>query len=196
MTDSKPSTHSQSPSERRTFLAKASGLTMAGGLLAGYGTFAHVAGRFLYPAREPDTSWLYVAVAREVAPGSSLVFRSPGGAKITIARRSEEEGGEFIALSSICPHLGCQVHWQKEKGQFFCPCHNGVFDAGGKALKGPPADSGQSLSTFPLKEENGLLYIGIREEMADGADGLGTVEEPGGPTGPGHDPVLFERREV
>lgn len=188
---SDPSKHHDT--QRRSFLSKMSSLTMLGGLVAGYGTFVHVAGRFLYPAREPRTSWLFVATVDSISPGTSKVFKTPGGTSVTIARRSEDAGGEFLALSSICPHLGCQVRWEAKNTRFFCPCHNGVFDPEGKPVSGPPADAGQSLAPYRLKIDRGLLYIGLREDVADASDAV--LEDPSGPPGPGHDPVLFERGE-
>ena len=118
------------------------------------------------------------------------MWRSPAGETVTIAHQGEGSAAEdFVALSSVCPHLGCQVHWEAHNERFFCPCHNGVFDPEGNGTAGPPGDSGQSLPRYPLKVEGELLYI----EVAD--DGLaslgGSTEEPGGPPGPGHDPCLY-----
>ncbi len=142
---------------RRGFLASAA---MAGGLAAGYGTFALFAGRFLYPARPAETGWLFVADLSSFKPRDSLVYRTPAGAPVAVARRGSAGGADdFLALSSTCPHLGCQVHWEAQNNRFFCPCHNGVFDPSGKATAGPPADAGQSLLRYPLKVENGLLFI-------------------------------------
>lgn len=194
MTKNDRSESEQGP-ERRGFLARASGVAMATGLLSGYGAFVHVAGRFLYPAKAPGKVWLYVAQVGRVSVGDSFVFRTPRGATVAIARRGEEPtANSFLALSSICPHLGCQVHWQAVKERFFCPCHNGSFDATGKAISGPPAAAGQSLDAYSLDVVDGLLYI---EVPAPGDREVGEVEEPGGPPGPGHDPCLFDRpREV
>ena len=72
--------------------------------------------------------------------------------------RSPSEA-DFIALSSVCPHLGCRVHWQSQESRFFCPCHNGSFDPQGKPTGGPPLAAGQSLPKYPLKVEHGLLFI-------------------------------------
>jgi Rieske Fe-S protein len=65
----------------------------------------------------------------------------------------------FVALSNVCPHLGCLVHWEAQNDRFFCPCHNGVFDPTGKATAGPPAAAGQFLPEYPLKIVDGSLYI-------------------------------------
>jgi nitrite reductase/ring-hydroxylating ferredoxin subunit len=138
---------------------------MAGGLAASYGTFALMAGRFLYPSRPPARVWQFVARVQDLAPGSSLRYRTPAGAEVTITRQgSSGRVEDFIALSSVCPHLGCRVHWEPHNRRFFCPCHNGVFDPAGKATSGPPAEAGQSLPRYPLRVENGLLLIEVQVE--------------------------------
>jgi Rieske Fe-S protein len=149
---------------------------MAGGLAAGYGTFVAMAGRFLYPAGPSAVGWMYVARVDALKPGDSLVYRAPSGATIVVARQSDSgDADDFIALSSVCPHLGCQVNWESQNNRFFCPCHNGVFNPQGTATSGPPAASGQSLARYPLSIEEGLLYIEVPLErvVADGERGSG-----------------------
>jgi Rieske Fe-S protein len=151
--------------DRRELLARAASIAMAGGLVAGYGAAAAMAGRYLYPAKAAEERWLFVATVKKLAPGASLPFRTPLGQTVTIARQTPgETADDFVALSSTCPHLGCQVHWEQANDRFFCPCHNGVFDPAGKATSGPPADAGQDLPQFPLKVEKGLLYIRVAVE--------------------------------
>jgi phenylpropionate dioxygenase-like ring-hydroxylating dioxygenase large terminal subunit len=146
-------------------LSRTSSLAMAGGLAVSYGTAGVIAGRYLYPSKPLEERWLYVSTVRKLAPGSSFPFRTPLGETVTIARQSEGETAEdFVALSSTCPHLGCQVSWEQANDRFFCPCHNGVFDPSGRATSGPPADAGQDLPEFPLKVEKGLLYIRVPVE--------------------------------
>jgi Rieske Fe-S protein len=159
--------------ERRDFLSTFSTIAMAGGLAAGYGTFAALAVRYVFPT-DVETPWLYVAPAAEIGPGESLVYESPVGVKVTIARRpngqeSVDPAEQFIALSSICPHLGCRVHWESHNKRFFCPCHNGVFDPEGQPVSGPPKSAGQELSRYPLKVEDGLLYIAISTGSVGGS---------------------------
>jgi cytochrome b6-f complex iron-sulfur subunit len=87
-------------------------------------------------------------------------YIAPNGAHVVIARQGAgESADDFVALSSVCPHLGCQVHWEPQHDRFFCPCHNGAFDPQGQATEGPPAKAGQSLNRFPLQVEHRLLYI-------------------------------------
>ena len=99
---------------------------------------------------------------------------------MNVTRRQDDDGSETVAaLSSTCPHLGCQVHWEGHNNRFFCPCHNGVFDPNGIATGGPPADAGQSLLQFPLKEESGLLYIELPvDRVAGRSDRLEPAPDP------------------
>lgn len=145
--------------ERRSFFGSLSSLAMAGGLAAGYGTFGCFAARYLYPAHAAATGWLFVREVERIAPGEALGYKLPDGAKVVIARQGSSGAAEdFVALSSVCPHLGCQVHWEGQHNRFFCPCHNGTFDPAGNPTGGPPKDP---LPRYPLKVEKGLLYIEV-----------------------------------
>jgi Rieske Fe-S protein len=68
------------------------------------------------------------------------------------------DGRTFIAMSNVCTHLGCRIRWITEKGQFFCPCHNGVFDSSGNVVSGPPP---RPLDRYDVKVENNQLYVMI-----------------------------------
>lgn len=149
---------------RRKFLTVASGSALAG-LLGAYGTFAYMLGEFVYPAADKSKGWLFVCTVDTLAEGEALDFNSPTGAKVVVARQGAGTAAEdFLALSSVCPHLGCRVHWESQNDRFFCPCHNGAFDREGKAVSGPPQAANQSLVRFPLKVENGLLFLEIAME--------------------------------
>lgn len=147
---------------RRTFLNSLSATAMAGGLVGGYGMFASIAGQFLYSAPAADLAWLFVTELSRVKAGEAIAYRAPQGQSIAIARRGDSgTADDFVALSSVCPHLGCQVHWEGVNNRFFCPCHNGAFDPNGKTTEGPPKAAGQSLARFLLQVEDGLLFIQV-----------------------------------
>lgn len=149
---------------RRDFLKLVSTLSMGSGLLAGYGALAAMAGRYLYSAEEAQ-AWQFVALVNEFPVGEARNFETPSGARMVVARQADAESAEsFVALSSTCPHLGCQVHWEAQNKRFFCPCHNGAFDANGTAISGPPAQARQALLRYALKIESGLLYVLIPAE--------------------------------
>ena len=184
-----PESTTRERSDRRSVLSWFSTAAMVGGVAAAYGTLAAFMGRFLYPARAATRGWMFVSEADEIPGGEAVVFTTPAGATVNVARQGRGRTAEdFVALSSTCPHLGCQVHWEGHNNRFFCPCHNGVFDPTGKATGGPPGEAGQDLSRYPLKVEAGLLFIELPTEVI--AMGPGRVESPAPPKGPGHDPCL------
>ena len=124
--------------------------------------------------------------------GDSILFRGPSGEQINVTRQARSGGtDDFIALSSTCPHLGCQVYWEAQNERYFCPCHNGTFDLQGVGTGGPPGDAGQSLPRYDLKVENGMLFIGVSMSslVADRGEGE-VINDSGQISGPGHDPCL------
>ncbi len=160
MTQSHSPLSSEAP--RRSFLTTTSGLAMAAGLVAGYGMFGAMLGRFVYPTANRNRRWCFVCTADSLAQGEALDFVSPGGTKVVVTRQGPgTESGDFLALSSVCPHLGCRVHWEGPQDRFFCPCHNGAFDRSGIPISGPPKSANQPLMRFPLKVERGLLYLEV-----------------------------------
>lgn len=163
---------------------------MAAGLLTSYGAAGAIGARYLFPSGPGKRAWLFVARADELLEGASVSYRSPSGQSVAIARQGSSGTVEdFVALSSTCPHLGCQVHWESVNERFFCPCHNGSFDPSGNPTGGPPKEANQALPRFPLKIEAGLLYIEVPVETLGGATAMQINDTPPSP-GAGHDPCL------
>lgn len=156
--------------DRRDFLDWSTTAVMGAGLVASYGCFAIWAGRFLYP-RKRDAEWIFVTPAGEIPPGGSFAFESPSGLQVVITRKGDSPPNEeptseqFLALSSVCPHLGCRVHWEPHNDRYFCPCHNGTFDPQGNPTGGPVLAANQHLPKYELQVQNGLLYIDLPSAM-------------------------------
>lgn len=64
--------------------------------------------------------------------------------------------GQLQVLTSVCPHLGCTVPWNKERSQFVCPCHGGTFTMDGSRVSGP---SLRGMDTLPTSVEGGQLMV-------------------------------------
>ncbi len=155
-----PDSDRPTDSDRRSFLAATSSIAMVGGLAAGYGAFGAMAIRFLYPPDHADSAWQFVTTLADLKAGDSMEYVAPSGDHVVVARLGDGDTADnFIALSNVCPHLGCQVHWEEQNKRFFCPCHNGVFDREGVATEGPPFKAGQRLEQFSLNVVEGLLFI-------------------------------------
>jgi quinol---cytochrome c reductase iron-sulfur subunit, bacillus type len=102
---------------------------------------------------------------------------------------ASEGGGDFIALSTRCMHLGCPVRFVAAAERFICPCHGGVYDFTGKVSGGPPV---RPLDHFYVRVRNGQLEVGPRysvnsefnrfphyRDPAQALDGVGQYLYPG-----------------
>jgi nitrite reductase/ring-hydroxylating ferredoxin subunit len=170
---------------RRGMLWLTSRTLMGAGLAGGYGLFAWIGVRFMLPARGDRVHRLFVSQLDRVGVGSTLLYMTPDGRTVNITRRAAAGGvDDFVALSSTCPHLGCQVRWEGQNDRYFCPCHNGTFDASGKATGGPPGDAGLALPRYALAAEAGLLYILVPAEQLSMPPRQARVLKTYGPAAP------------
>lgn len=139
-------------------------IAVIGGLIGtalGIPAIAYLIGPAL---KKDEANWIQVSSLSTIELGTPTLFKP----KVTRQNGwmvDEEEVGVYIltedgrnyhALSNICTHLGCRVRWIAERGQFFSPCHNGVFDRHGYVVSGPPP---RPLDEFETKIEDGDLYI-------------------------------------
>ncbi|WP_342379614.1 FAD-dependent oxidoreductase [Myxococcus stipitatus] len=69
----------------------------------------------------------------EVAPGEAKVLEVDGK-KVAVYR---EPDGTSHAVSPVCTHLGCHVHWNGAERSWDCPCHGARYSPTGKVLNGP-----------------------------------------------------------
>jgi menaquinol-cytochrome c reductase iron-sulfur subunit len=153
-----------SPAARRSFLGVLLGVGAAsvGALLS-----VPLVRFVLHPLLRVTTpsSWAEVGKIQEFASATSpvkkliTVEQRDGWRKIVSEKAVyvvQDAGGRPVVLSSICPHLGCSVTWHSDKANFSCPCHGGLFDAGGKLLGGPPP---RSMDRMESKVEDGALKV-------------------------------------
>jgi cytochrome b6-f complex iron-sulfur subunit len=143
-----PSDAPAQPARRRALglLATALGLVAGAELVA-------VVMAFLSPRKERASTGAGVVTAGPVAeftPGSVRPF--PAG-RFYLVRLAD---GGFLALSSRCTHLGCQVPWNEATQSFPCPCHASIFDLRGE-VRSPPAV--RALDLFPISIEGGLVKV-------------------------------------
>jgi menaquinol-cytochrome c reductase iron-sulfur subunit len=63
---------------------------------------------------------------------------------------------KLVALSAVCPHLGCAIGWDGGAGNFLCPCHDSRFSVAGDKLTGP---SERGMDELPLAVVDGRLQL-------------------------------------
>ncbi|WP_375757030.1 FAD-dependent oxidoreductase [Corallococcus exercitus] len=82
----------------------------------------------------------------DVAPGEAKILEVEGR-KVAVYR---EEDGTAHAVSPVCTHLGCHVHWNNAERTWDCPCHGGRFSPTGRVLNGPAVKDLSSVK-LPVK---------------------------------------------
>jgi glycine/D-amino acid oxidase-like deaminating enzyme/nitrite reductase/ring-hydroxylating ferredoxin subunit len=68
-----------------------------------------------------------------LAAGDSAIVEAEG--ESCAAWRSPQ--GELFAVSPVCTHLGCKVHWNSVETSWDCPCHGSRFRPDGTVIEGP-----------------------------------------------------------
>jgi glycine/D-amino acid oxidase-like deaminating enzyme/nitrite reductase/ring-hydroxylating ferredoxin subunit len=68
-----------------------------------------------------------------LAPGDSAIVDAEG--ETFAAFRATD--GELFAVSNVCTHLGCKVHWNSVETSWDCPCHGSRFRPDGTVIEGP-----------------------------------------------------------
>jgi len=150
---------------RREFLGTAT-VAIGGfiGLGIGVPAVVYVVGPALQESGEQN--WIQLGSVSKVEVGTPTLF------KTTVERQTgwivsqqdvsvyvlTNNGRDFVALSNICTHLGCRVRWIADQQQFFCPCHNAIFNEAGEVLEGPPP---RPLDRYDVKVEDEQLYIKV-----------------------------------
>ena len=134
---------------RRLFLAAClGGLGAAASALVAFPLF-----RFLSPRKEAGGTAIVEIPAAEVAEGGAKFFEFEGRSAVIVRKK----GGDLVALSAVCTHLGCIVQWQKAREEFLCPCHAGLYSADGAVISGPPP---QPLTKLPFSIKDGKILVG------------------------------------
>jgi menaquinol-cytochrome c reductase iron-sulfur subunit len=148
---------------RREFMERA---TLAiGGLISAalaIPAVAYVVGPALQRTQEEE--WIALGTASKVELGTPTLFKAKVEKQTGwIVNETElsfyiltDDGREYVAMSNICTHLGCRVRWIGDQEQFFCPCHNAIFDKDGEVVTGPPP---RALDRYQVKVEDDQLFV-------------------------------------
>lgn len=82
----------------------------------------------------------------ELPPGHGGVVEHQG-VKVGVYK---EENGTVHAVSTRCPHLGCQVEWNPDEKTWDCPCHGSRYDFAGRLIDNPAQEG---LEVYHLEEK-------------------------------------------
>jgi cytochrome b6-f complex iron-sulfur subunit len=106
------------------------------------------------PNPGPGPSGSKITIDLTLADYAAL--NTTGGSKIVQTLLVVNTGTSFIALSSVCTHLGCTVGYDSLSGNIKCPCHGSTFSTTGSVVAGPALTS---LASFPASKTGNILTI-------------------------------------
>jgi cytochrome b6-f complex iron-sulfur subunit len=75
--------------------------------------------------------WEEVALLADLPDGAAARFSTAAFEGFVV-----NDGGEVRALSSVCTHMGCTLHYRPEWQDLRCPCHGASFDLAGQLANG------------------------------------------------------------
>ncbi len=134
---------------RRKFL----GVCLAGATTVAVAAAAYPVLQYLAPRSGAQGADKLVFATTDIPEGEAKFFEYAGAAAVLVKTKS----GNIAALSAVCTHLGCIVQWEKDKQDFICPCHGGLYSAEGAVTGGPPP---KPLAKIPVSVAEGKITVG------------------------------------
>ncbi len=112
---------------------------------------------------EEVTNWVKAAASADFPVNGGACINHNG---LQIAVFNFSRRGEWYATQNLCPHKHQMIlsrgmlGSEGEEPKVACPFHKKTFSLkNGKNLNGTECD----LATYPVKEENGYIYVGFAE---------------------------------
>jgi cytochrome b6-f complex iron-sulfur subunit len=103
------------------------------------------------PSPSPDARKVRISIS-DLPVGVRVRVVSEGH-PVEVLRTAEG----VTARSLLCTHMGCEVRWSQATRTYNCPCHGGVYDAGGKVVAGPPS---HALRSGPVRIQGDVVVLG------------------------------------
>ena len=79
----------------------------------------------------------------------------------------QEKDNTIRAFTSTCPHRGCIVKYRPQQDDFFCKCHNGLFDRNG--INVPGTKPKKPLTELLVRQQGGEVTILLTPKAASTA---------------------------
>lgn len=133
------------------FVALAAGIPLVGSVVASSGQaapgeFIRVADVSAIPVGEP----FGVTFAETVKDAYNVAVLPHN------AYALKKSDTDITVYSPVCPHLGCQVYFDRQAKVYVCPCHGSHFALDGSRVSGPTP---RGLDVLPSKIDQGGLLV-------------------------------------
>jgi len=110
-------------------------------------------------AIEPEQGVIRLAEAQSttlLASEGSILLKPKGMRdKILVVHLADNT---LHAVSAICTHMGCTVHYNRDMDRIDCPCHGSRYALDGSVIQGPAK---RPLKQYDVAIENGQVLIKV-----------------------------------
>ena len=79
---------------------------------------------------------------KKIKPGQGAIIKY-NGHRVCASRNDD---GTLNLVSGICPHMGCNLKWNKDERSLDCPCHGSRFDCKGNLLNNPSVKNAEKIN--------------------------------------------------
>ena len=170
----------ESGATRRSFYKRA--VYAMGSLITAMLSAPAAAYLMLPPRQEEESSWADGGDISSVKPNEpvEIVFQQikKDGWKRSVQRATawivKTQDG-IVAYHPQCTHLGCGYHWERDKGEFVCPCHASNFAMNGEVLTGPAP---RPLDRFETRIKGARLWLGQVVQSTEARVGPSAAASP------------------
>jgi nitrite reductase/ring-hydroxylating ferredoxin subunit len=97
-------------------------------------------------------------VALDALPAGRAARFSTGRVEGVVVHRG---GGDLLALSAVCTHLGCILQLDQAAGRLDCPCHRAAFGLGGEVLFHEQPRPLRPLPRIPVRVRDGQVEVHV-----------------------------------
>jgi menaquinol-cytochrome c reductase iron-sulfur subunit len=171
---------------RRDFLKKS--FAIASGVAAGFLPFCAALIVLLDPLRRKSSTRGPIRITNlDAIPNDNLPHKFPVLASRTDAWNKfanvpigaiylrRLSNGQVEALNVVCPHAGCFVDFESERGKFICPCHKSSFKLDG-AIADPASPSPRAMDSLVAEvRPDGGVWVSFQNFQAGRADKVPTA---------------------
>ncbi len=64
----------------------------------------------------------------------------------------------FVAIDSVCTHMGCTIGYSLAANNFPCPCHGSIYSTTGAVINGPATIG---LKSYPVTKSGNILTVSL-----------------------------------
>lgn len=115
----------------------------------------------------PDaSSWTAIGKVNQFVKGQPQRIALASGPVLYVTRLTPDT---LSVVSAKCTHRGCEVGWNKDAGQFICPCHGAAFATSGKNIHGTtrrPDEALPALPLLPAVQKKGQVLVNLKAAPA------------------------------